>query len=302
MPFGGLLTAGIGAGTSLLGGLFGSSAASQAAQEQEQADQKGINYLQNEQTTGLGNYSPYLSAGSTASGTLASLLGTPGQGLLQNWNQTFTAPTAAQAAATPGYQFQLQQGENAMQNSAAGQGSLLTGRTLANLNDFAQGTASTNYQNTFNNALTQYNSAYNTFLNNQNNQYSRLMGVAGQGLTAAQGAGSLLSGLGGDISSLMAGQGAAAAAGTIGSANAWSGAMGGIGNSFTNGMMLNQLNGGSGGMPFFNGGSIGGTYDSALGTPGYGPAGGPITAPPMTGIYGSVSPMPTMSLSSLMAA
>jgi hypothetical protein len=244
MPFGGLLTVGaIGAGTSLLGGLFGSSAASNAAKEQEQAEQKGINFLGQEQQQGMANYSPYLSAGSTASGTLSSLLGTPGSGLLTPWSQQFTAPTAAQAAQTPGYQFQLQQGLNAAQNSAAGQGSLLSGRTLADLNNYAQGTASTNYQNTFNNALTQYNSAYNTFQNNQNNEYSRLMGVSGQGLTAAQGAGGLLSNLGGDTASLMAGQGAAAAAGTIGSANAWSGALSGVGNAATNMMMLSQLNG-----------------------------------------------------------
>jgi len=249
MPFGGLLSAGVKAGTSLLGGLFGSNAAQEAAKEQQAADQKGIDYLGQEQKTGLANYSPYLSAGSTASGTLSSLLGTPGQGLLTPWTQQFTAPTAAQAEQTPGYQFQLQQGENAVQNSAAGRGGLLSGRTLADLNNYAQGTASTNYQNTFNNAATQYQSAYNTFQNNQNNQYSRLMGVSGQGLQAAQGAGSLLSNLGGDTASLYAGQGAAAAAGTIGAANAWSGAMSGVGNAVSSGLTLNSLNGSGGGGP-----------------------------------------------------
>jgi hypothetical protein len=233
----------VGAGTSLLGGLFGSNAAEQAAQEQEAAEQKGINLLQNDQSTGTANYQPYLTAGRTATGTLSDLLGTPGQGLLTNWNQTFTAPTAEQASQTPGYQFQEQQGLSAAQNSAAGQGSLLSGRTLASLNNYAQGTAATNYQNTFNNDLTQYQSAYNTFLNNQNNQYSRLMGVAGQGLTAAQGAGSLLSNLGGDQASLLAGQGSAAAAGTIGAANAWSGALSGGTNALTGGLTLSALNG-----------------------------------------------------------
>jgi hypothetical protein len=241
-------------GSSLLGGLFGSSAASTAAKEQEQAEQQGINFLGNEQSTGLANYQPYLSAGGTATNTLSSLLGTPGQGLLTPWSGTFTAPTAAQAEATPGYQFQLQQGLSAAQNSAAGQGSLLSGRTLADLNNYAQGTASTNYQNTFNNSLTQYQSAYNTFLNNQNNQYSRLMGLSGEGLTAAQGAGNLLSNLGGDTASLMGAKGAAAAAGTIGSANAWSGALSGMSNGLMSGMTLGMLSGNS---PFMmNGNSL----------------------------------------------
>src|SRR5579863_7596324 len=189
MPFGGMLTMGaMSAGSSLLGGLFGNS----ASQEYQQALQQAEQYLQGQETQGLQNYQPYLNAGKSATNTLSSLLGTPGQGLLQNWTGQFTAPTAAQAEQTPGYQFQLQQGLGAAQNSAAGQGSLLSGRTLADLNNYAQGTASTNYQNTFNNALTQYQSAYNTFLNNQNNQYSRLMGLSGEGLQAAGGDANLI--------------------------------------------------------------------------------------------------------------
>jgi hypothetical protein len=285
---------GVSAGASLLGGLFGSSAAEKAAQQQQAAEQKGINLLNNDQTQGMANYSPYLQAGSTASNTLSSLTGTPGQGLLTPWTQQFTAPTAAQAEATPGYQFQLQQGENAAQNSAAGQGSLLSGRTLASLNNYAQGTASTNYQNTFNNAQTQYQSAYNTFQNNQNNQYSRLMGVAGQGLQAASGAGNLLSNLGGDQASLLGAQGAAQAAGTIGAANAWSGALGGVGNAAMTGttmMQLGALNG-QGGMP----GSDSTGFNSSIwgGSPSYMPAGGGGgTAAPYTGLQmppGSFAP------------
>lgn len=232
-------------GASLLGGLFGSKASTQASKEQIAAEQKAENYLGGELNTGLGNYSPFLSAGQGATTTLSSLLGTPGQGLLTPWTQQFTAPTAAQAAATPGYQFQEQQGLSAAQNSAAGQGGLLSGRTLANLNNYAQGVASTNYQNTFNNALTGYQSAYNTFQNNQANQYSRLMGLSGQGLQAAQGEGGLISGVGGDIASLMGAQGASQAAGTVGSANAWSNALGGVSNSVMGGLTLNALNGNS---------------------------------------------------------
>lgn len=231
MPFGGLLTAGVGAAGSLFGGLFGANASAQASQEYIKALGKAQSFLQGQEKTGLDNYSPYLDAGKNATYTLSNLLGTPGQGLLTPWSQQFTAPTEAQAEATPGYQFQLHQGENAIQNSAAGQGGLLSGRTLADLNNYAQGTASTNYQNTFQNSLTQYQSAYQSFLNNQNNQYQRLMGVSGEGLTAAQGAGGLISGIGGDIASLYGQQGAAAAQGTIGKANAFGSILPGIANA-----------------------------------------------------------------------
>lgn len=289
MPFGGLLSAGIGAAGSLFGGLFGGSAASKASQQYVQQLQKGQSSLQNTENQVEGNYQPYMTAGAGATSNLSRLLATPGQGLLTPWTQSFQAPTAAQAEQTPGYQFQLQAGLGAAQNSAAGQGSLLSGRTLADLNNYAQGTASTNYQNTFNNALTGYQTAYQSFQNNQQNEYSRLMGLSGQGLQAAGGASSAETNLGGDIASLYGQMGAAQAQGTIGKANAYGGMFQGIGNSISNGLMLNSLNGGSSGaMPAFNGGSIGGTYDSNLGTPGYMPGGAPVlSAPSMSSVLGN---------------
>jgi len=253
---------GISAGSSILGGLFGASASEQAAQEYEAALQKSENFLQGQEQQGEGNYAPWLNAGQSATNSLSNLLGTPGQGLLTPWTQQFTAPTAAQAAATPGYQFQLQQGLSAAQNSAAGQGSLLSGRTLAGLNSYAQGDASTNYQNTFNNALTQYGTAYNTFQQNQNNQYQRLMGLSGQGLTAAQGDASLIGNVGGDIASLMGQQGAAQAQGTIGAANAYGSIFSGIGNAGSQMGMLSMLNGSG-----FGGGGGGGNWSTSANNP-----------------------------------
>ena len=237
----GSLLGGIG---SVFGGLFGGNSASKASQAYIKALQQAQQYLGGELNQGLSNYSPYLSAGSKATGMLSDLLGTPGQGLLTPWTQQFTAPTAAQAEQTPGYQFQLNQGLNALQNSAAGRGGLLSGRTLADMNNYAQGTASTNYQNVFNNALTQYQSAYNTFLNNQNNEYSRLMGLSGEGLNAAGGAGNLISGIGGDIASLYGQQGAARAQGIMGASNAYNSILPGVSSSILNYGLLSQLLGG----------------------------------------------------------
>lgn len=247
MPFGGLLIGGIGAAGSLFGGLFGANASSQASKQYIAQLQKAQGYLQGLIPQATAPYAPWLSAGSQATNELSGLLSTPGEGLLTPWTQTFQAPTAAQAEQTPGYQFQLQQGENALQNSAAGKGSLLTGRTLADVNNYAQGVASTNYQNTFNNALTQYQSAYNTFLNNQNNTYSRLLGLSGEGLGAAQGTSGAIQGIGGDIASLYGQQGAAQAQGTIGSANSLSGIFPGISGNLLNGLLLSKLGLGGGG-------------------------------------------------------
>jgi hypothetical protein len=234
MPFGGLLTAGIGAAGSLFGGLFGASASNKASKQYIQALQQAQQSLMGTENAGLGNFQPYLNAGSGATGLLSQMLSTPGQGLLTPWTE------------------QLQQGENALQNSAAAQGGLLSGGTLAGLNNYAQGVASTNYQNTFNNALTQYQQAYQSFLNNQNNTYSRLMGLSGQGLQAAGGAGNLISGIGGDIASLYGQQGAARASGTLGSANSILGMLPGLTGSLS--QLGNAFNPGT---PYFQTGGYG---------------------------------------------
>lgn len=83
-------------------------------------------------------------------------------------NPTFTAPTTAQVEATPGYQFQLQQGTNAITNSAAAQGLSQSGGTDAALMQYGQGLAGTYYQNAFNNAQSAFNTNQNATLGNLN--------------------------------------------------------------------------------------------------------------------------------------
>lgn len=252
MPFGGLLTAGIGAAGSLFGGLFGANASGKASKEYIDALKQAQGSLQGSEDKALGNLNPYLDAGKSATGTLSDMLSTPGKGLLENWTNTFQAPTAEQAAQTPGYQFQLKAGQDAIQNSAAAKGGLLSGGTLADLNKYSQGLASENYQNTFSNALSQYQNAYQSFLNNQNNTYNRLAGMSGQGLNAASTAGNIVTGVGGDIASLYAQQGAAQAQGTIGSANSLVGMIPGLSGNLSD--MLRILKPGGGAAPSSGGG------------------------------------------------
>ncbi len=275
MPmFAGMAISGLG---SLFGGIMGANASGAAAQEYEQALQQAENFLQGQEQEGLQNYSPYLTAGAGATNNLANLLGTPGQGLLTPWTQTFTPLTGAQVAKTPGYQFQLGQGESAIQNSTSAKGGLLSGRTLADLNNFAQGTANQAYQQYgVEDPYLQYQSTYQTFRNNQNDEYSRLMGLSNEGLSAAGGAGSLISGIGGDIASLMGEKGAAAAQGTIGQANALGSILPGIGGSMNQMALLRMLNGNS---PMFtgSGGGFGGQGIPGIGGMGpqmYGGTGG----------------------------
>lgn len=184
---GSIAAAGIGAAGSIASGSMQAGAAENAQQLQAQEAQNSLNFQEQEWNTQQQNEAPFLEAGQGAIGNLSQMVnqGNAGQGPLAPWTGTFSAPTAAQAEATPGYQFQAQQGEQAVQNSAAASGGLLTGGTLKAEQNYGQGLASENYQNTFNNALTQYQTAYNTFQNNAANAYNREAGIAGIGQTAA---------------------------------------------------------------------------------------------------------------------
>lgn len=124
----------------------------------------------------------------------------------------FTAPTDVTEQNDPGYQFRAQQGQQAIDRSAAARGTLLTGGTLKDLEQFGQDYGSGEYQNVYNRALqnytTDYNSsltdwttnynkasqgyaqAYNIFSNNQSNQYNRIANLAGLGQVAASQLGS----------------------------------------------------------------------------------------------------------------
>lgn len=184
--------------------------------------------------------------------------GTPGWGsLLASYpGGSFTAPTAAQAAATPGYEFTLQQGEQALQRSAAAQGNLLTGGTAKDLIGYGQGLASTDYEQAYNNALNSYNTNYNVWAQNQANEFNRLAAVAGFGQTSAGTLGQLGAQTAGTVSntSLGAGQqigqslqnaGAATASGYVGAANAYGGALNNLGNEASTLALLQGLKSGS---------------------------------------------------------
>lgn len=68
----------------------------------------------------------------------------------------FVAPTMAEAVNDPGYQFTLNQGLQALQNSAAGRGSYFTPNLRQGLIDYGQNAAAQQYQNVYNRSLASY--------------------------------------------------------------------------------------------------------------------------------------------------
>jgi len=280
-----LLGSAVSAGTSILGGILGSNAASTASQQQQAgankaagavgaAGQQAQNYLTGQLSNEAGNASPYLQAGAQATNQLSNALA-PGGSLTQQFGQ-FQAPTAAQAAAMPGYQFQLQQGENALQNSAAAKGGLLSTGTAKALDNYSQGLASTDYGNLFNQALSGYQTNFNTFNTQQNEAYSRLMGLSGQGASSAAalnnvqqgGTNALANSLMGtaqEQGGYYTGAANAQAAGTIGSTNALVGGLSGAANAFGGAMTLNSILGAQNSSNA--GGPTSGTFAGGSGNP-----------------------------------
>lgn len=163
--------------------------------------------------------------------------------------------TPSDLTTDPSYQWRLQQGLKSLQSSAAARGGLLTGQGAKDINDYAQGAASTEYQ-----------SAYDRYMNNQNTLYNRLAGLAGVSQTATNSSNSAGSNAAAGIgANTMAGvnssnnyltSGAAAqAAGGIGQANAISG---GLNNAAGNYMGWQYL---SGKNPWASGGNNGSGND-----------------------------------------
>lgn len=86
---------------------------------------------------------------------------------------SFKAPTLAEAQNQPGYQFALQNGQKALENSAAARGVLRTGGTLKDLFSWGDKFGEQNYGNVFNQDLQGYTTnranAFDTYNTNRNN-------------------------------------------------------------------------------------------------------------------------------------
>ena len=171
--------------SNIVGGILGANAAGNAASVESSAAKQAQNLeLQNQQAantfqgnvwTGTqGAEAPYQSLGASSANQLQSLLGTG-----------FQAPTLAQAEQTPGYQFQLQQGTQAIDQNAAANGTLMSGNTGVALQNYGQGLAQNAYQQTYNNALNQYMANYQSLLGGTQTGLSSTGQLASAGQAAA---------------------------------------------------------------------------------------------------------------------
>lgn len=237
MPIGSIISGGV----SLLGGLFGgnkaSSAAQQSSSELAKAYQAAIDLQKQIYQTTQNNLAPWLASGQNALSDLTNYVGS-GQGWAapqQTWgygpDYNFTAPTLQTFQQSPGYQYQLGQTLNSARNAAIPSGGALSGNMLKALQTNASGLANQDWYNYLNSQFNQYNTSFNaqnqTYqqrvneqIQNQQQTFNMLNALSGAGQNAAANLGGIGTQVGTQIGNNLIGQGAATAAGTVGSANA----------------------------------------------------------------------------------
>lgn len=242
------------AAVALTTGYMSSQAAQSAANTQANAANNASQVQQNQYNLSRQDMQPWLDSGRNALGQLNQQL--------PNLTRSFSLADFQQ---DPSYKFNLQQGQQAIERSAAARGGGVGGgATEKALMDYSQGVAGNQYQNAFSN--------FNT---NQSNTFNRLAQVAGVGQQAATTTGQMGANAATNIGNNMMGAGNAQAAGIVGQANSINNAIGTGANSWMQQQMLNRYapqvqQPGS----FSMGGNYGsgqsaGNYSNALGTYNY---------------------------------
>src|SRR5215469_13595632 len=230
-----LIGGGISASASTKAANIQARAAQQATQLQSQQEQQALQLQQGEFLTTQANLAPFMAEGNVAQNWLTSDLGSLTTPVVQPFPQTVSAAISGlenplqaantlqlptnlqQLAQTPGYQFSLQQGLEATQNSYAAQGLGSSGAALKGAANYAEGLAGTTYNQVFQNMLAGnqlYSNAANANINNVINAVQaanqQQLGYQGQALEQEQQVYNMLAG------QQQLGESAAAGAGQLG--------------------------------------------------------------------------------------
>lgn len=186
----------------IAGAWLGAKASKKAAKAQVKSAEMAIGEMRRQYDQSRADLAPWREAGGQAIGMGLSML-------MPGYDHT----------TSPGYQFRMDEGTRAVENSAASRGMLMSGGTLKDLTRFAQGTAAADY----------------------NDQFNRTMAIAGGGQQAATSGAQMGQQTAQNIGNAQMSAGNAKASGYMGAANSW---INGI-NNFDSRIM--QMFGGMGG-------------------------------------------------------
>jgi hypothetical protein len=212
------VTGAIVGGTSLVSGAMGARAAKKAAQTTADATVRAAEIQQQMYEQGREDLAPYREQGYIALEDI--------EGMKPYLTQQFASEQALAPYLDPSMAFRMKYGTQATERLAnVGQGAI-SGNTMRGLTEFGQGLASTEYGNAFNRAQTERANIYNTLAN-----------IAGMGQNAVNAGVQSGQATAQNIGTLGVGGAQAQAAGIVGAANAYGGAVQNAGNM----IFLNQL-------------------------------------------------------------
>ena len=195
-------------GAGVVGGIIQGSAAEDAEDAQYAASRDARQLSKEQFDTVREDQRPFREAGYSALNRLQELLGIGGDRAARGYGSLAKPFTGANLAKEPGYQFEMAEGEKAINRSAGARGLRLSGATLKALQRYGQDVAST-----------KYNQAFDRNQVTGNTLFNRLSGISGTGQTATDRvgqAGQIYAGQAGDA---IIGAGNAAAASRVAQGN-----------------------------------------------------------------------------------
>jgi hypothetical protein len=209
----------------LLGAMGQESAINHASEMQNSAAQYSIDQQKQQYDRFRNDQQPWMDAGTKALSDMAN----------PDFQRDFTA---ADFQKDPGYDFRLQEGQKALERSAAARGGLQSGGTMKAVSRYGQNFASNEYGN-----------AYNRFNNDRSLRFNRLSSIAGMGQNATTQVGNMGMHYADGVGNISMSNANAQAAAAMGKSAAWNGAMNQYANMGTQAAsMAMGMPGGLGGM------------------------------------------------------
>jgi hypothetical protein len=205
----------IGPATSLIGGAAGANAAGKASDAQLQATRDSNALLERMFNKQIELQEPFRQGGMKGMNSLMDELGLSGNTGAANYGRSARDFSMADFNADPGYAWRQSEGEKGMTRAASASGGVGSGKFLKDAMRFNQGLASEEYGN-----------AYTRFQPNRASRLNPLQSLMGAGQTSANTMGQAAQNYGAGASANTLAGGDAKAAGMVGKANAWNGAIG----------------------------------------------------------------------------
>ena len=237
------------AGATIVGGIASSVISSKAAGNAADTQARSADAATQAQKDALAqqraDQEPFRQGGLTAQSRLMQLLGLGDKSAGtsdQDYGSLMRNFGASDFQQDPGYQFRLQQGNQALDRSASARGGLLSGAAMKDAMNYNQGAASQEYSN-----------AFNRFQTNRSNQLNPLQSLMGSAQSATNQVGNATQNTANQVGNNLMSAGNARASGYVGQANAWNQGIGQGVNYYQQNQLMNKMFPSGGGQGYYNG-------------------------------------------------